>query len=316
MKAENILFEEALNLTDKSWEELSSISNSLREKYKDSLVFTCAIINAKSGACSEDCAFCAQSIHHKTNIKIYPLISTEEILKKAEQMKKSGATRFSIVTSGKKTNKRELERISETIYQIKEKVGISTCASLGILNEESARILKEGGLERYHHNLETSRSFFPNICTTHSYEEDINTLKIAKQVGLKVCSGGIIGLGEKWKHRIELAFTLKELNVDSIPINFLNPILGTRLQNMPLLSPYEALKAIAIFRIINPEKDITICGGRERVLEELQDKVFNVGANGIMIGNYLTTKGRSIKEDMEMIRRYGLRLEDGNERDA
>ncbi len=309
MKTENILFEEALSLTDKNWEELSSISNSLREKHKDSLVFTCAIINAKSGACSEDCAFCAQSIHHKTNIKIYPLISTEEILKKAEQMKKNGATRFSIVTSGKKPSKRELERISKTIYQIKEKIGISTCASLGILNEESARILKEAGLERYHHNLETSRSFFPNICTTHSYEEDINTLKIAKQVGLKVCSGGIIGLGEKWEHRIELAFTLKELNVDSIPINFLNPIAGTKLQNMPLLYPYEALKAIAIFRIINPEKDITICGGREKVLGELQDKVFSAGANGIMIGNYLTTKGRNIKEDMEMIRRYGFKLE-------
>ncbi len=303
------LFEEALRLADKSWEELLSLSDKLREEHKDSLVFTCAIINAKSGACSEDCAFCAQSIHHKTKIKIYPLIKTEEILKKAEQMKKSGATRFSIVTSGKRPTKRELERISEAIYQIKEKVGISTCASLGILDKESAIMLKEAGLERYHHNLETSRSFFPNICTTHAYEEDIETVKIAKQVGLKVCSGGIIGLGERWEHRIELALTLKELNVDSIPINFLNPIAGTKLQNMPLLSPYEALKAVAIFRIINPEKDITICGGRERVLGELQDKVFSAGANGIMIGNYLTTKGRSIKEDMEMIRRYGFKLE-------
>ncbi len=303
------LFEEALRLANKSWEELLSLSDKLREEHKDSLVFTCAIINAKSGACSEDCAFCAQSIYHKTKIKIYPLIKTEEILKKAEQMKKSGATRFSIVTSGKRPTKRELERISEAIYQIKEKVGIMTCASLGILDKESAIMLKEAGLERYHHNLETSRSFFPNICTTHAYEEDIETVKIAKQVGLKVCSGGIIGLGEGWKHRIELALTLKELNVDSIPINFLNPIAGTKLQNMPLLSPYEALKAVAIFRIINPEKDITICGGRERVLGELQDKVFSAGANGIMIGNYLTTKGRSIKEDMEMIRRYGFKLE-------
>jgi len=303
------LFEEALRLADKSWEELLSLSDKLREEHKDSLVFTCAIINAKSGACSEDCAFCAQSIYHKTKIKIYPLIKTEEILKKAEQMKKSGATRFSIVTSGKRPTKRELERISEAIYQIKEKVGIMTCASLGILDKESAIMLKEAGLERYHHNLETSRSFFPNICTTHAYEEDIETVKIAKQVGLKVCSGGIIGLGEGWKHRIELALTLKELNVDSIPINFLNPIAGTKLQDMPLLSPYEALKAVAIFRIINPEKDITICGGRERVLGELQDKVFSAGANGIMIGNYLTTKGRSIKEDMEMIRRYGFKLE-------
>lgn len=300
---------EVLALVDKSWEELLSISDNLRKKYKKNTVFTCAIMNAKSGACPENCAFCAQSIHHKTNIKMYPLVSVEKMVREAERMKESGATRFSIVTSGKKLSKKELDRISEAIHKIKEKIGIQTCASLGILDKESAVILKEAGLERYHHNLETSESFFPNICTTHSYKEDIDTVKIAKQIGLKVCSGGIIGLGETWKHRIELALTLKGLNVDSIPINFLNPIPGTRLQNMPLISPFEALKAVAIFRIVNPEKDITVCGGREKVLKEFQDKVFKAGANGIMIGNYLTTKGRSIREDMEMIKDQGLKLE-------
>ena len=300
---------EVLAFVDKSWEELLNISDNLRKKYKKNTVFTCAIMNAKSGACPENCAFCAQSIHHKTNIKMYPLVSVEKMVREAERMKESGATRFSIVTSGKKPSKKELDRISEAIYKIKEKIGIQTCASLGILDKESAVILKEAGLERYHHNLETSESFFPNICTTHSYKEDIDTVKIAKQIGLKVCSGGIIGLGETWKHRIELALTLKGLNVDSIPINFLNPIPGTRLQNMPLISPFEALKAVAIFRIVNPEKDITVCGGREKVLKEFQDKVFKAGANGIMIGNYLTTKGRSIREDMEMIKEQGLKLE-------
>jgi biotin synthase len=300
---------EVLAFVDKSWEELLSISDNLRKKYKKNTVFTCAIMNAKSGACPENCAFCAQSIHHKTNIKMYPLVSVEKMVREAERMKESGATRFSIVTSGKKPSKKELDRISEAIYKIKEKIGIQTCASLGILDKESAVILKEAGLERYHHNLETSESFFPNICTTHSYKEDIDTVKIAKQIGLKVCSGGIIGLGETWKHRIELALTLRGLNVDSIPINFLNPIPGTRLQNMPLISPFEALKAVAIFRIVNPEKDITVCGGREKVLKEFQDKVFKAGANGIMIGNYLTTKGRSIREDMEMIKEQGLKLE-------
>ncbi len=300
---------EVLAFVDKSWEELLSISDNLRKKYKENTVFTCAIMNAKSGACPENCAFCAQSIHHKTNIKMYPLVSVEKMVREAERMKESGATRFSIVTSGKKLSKKELDRISEAIHKIKEKIGIQTCASLGILDKESAVILKEAGLERYHHNLETSESFFPNICTTHSYKEDIDTVKIAKQIGLKVCSGGIIGLGETWKHRIELALTLRGLNVDSIPINFLNPIPGTRLQNMPLISPFEALKAVAIFRIVNPEKDITVCGGREKVLKEFQDKVFKAGANGIMIGNYLTTKGRSIREDMEMIKDQGLKLE-------
>ena len=300
---------EVLAFVDKSWEELLSISDNLRKKYKENTVFTCAIMNAKSGACPENCAFCAQSIHHKTNIKMYPLVSVEKMVREAERMKESGATRFSIVTSGKKPSKYDLDRISEAIYKIKEKIGIQTCASLGILDKESAVILKEAGLERYHHNLETSESFFPNICTTHSYKEDIDTVKIANQIGLKVCSGGIIGLGETWKHRIELALTLKGLNVDSIPINFLNPIPGTRLQNMPLISPFEALKAVAIFRIVNPEKDITVCGGREKVLKEFQDKVFKAGANGIMIGNYLTTKGRSIREDMEMIKEQGLKLE-------
>ncbi len=298
-----------LELVNMDLKELLSIANRIREEKKGNTIFTCSIINAKSGQCSEDCAFCAQSKYHRTNIKVYPLISKEEILRRADDMKRSGATRFSIVTSGKKLSKREIDKISDAIREIKEKVKISVCASLGILDRDMAKKLKEAGLDRYHHNLETSKSFFPNICTTHSYEEDIETLEIAKEVGLKVCSGGIIGLGEGWEHRIELALTLKKMDVDSIPINFLIPIAGTRLENMPLLSPSDALKAIAILRIINPEKDITICGGREKVLREEQDKIFFAGANGLMIGDYLTTKGRSIEDDMRMIKELGMRIE-------
>ncbi len=298
-----------LELVNMDLKELLSIANRIREEKKGNTIFTCSIINAKSGQCSEDCAFCAQSKYHRTNIKVYPLISKEEILRRADDMKRSGATRFSIVTSGKKLSKREIDKISDAIREIKEKVKISVCASLGILDRDMAKKLKEAGLDRYHHNLETSKSFFPNICTTHSYEEDIETLEIAKEVGLKVCSGGIIGLGEGWEHRIELALTLKKMDVDSIPINFLIPIAGTRLENMPLLSPSDALKAIAILRIINPEKDITICGGREKVLREEQDKIFFAGANGLMIGDYLTTKGRSIEDDIRMIKELGMRIE-------
>jgi len=299
-----------LELIKMDLKELLSVANQIREEKKGDIVFTCSIINAKSGQCSENCAFCAQSKYHKTNIKVYPLLSKEEIIRKASFMKRSGATRFSIVTSGKMPSRREIEKISETIREIKEKVGISVCASLGILDKDMAKMLKDSGLDRYHHNLETSKSFFSNICTTHSYEEDLKTLEIAKEVGLKVCSGGIIGLGEGWEQRIELALTLKELNVDSIPINFLIPIPGTRLENMPLLSSSDALKAIAILRIINPEKDITICGGREKILRDEQNKIFFAGANGVMIGDYLTTKGRKIEDDLKMINELGMRIED------
>ncbi len=308
-----VSLEKARFLVEQELQELIKIADPLRKDHKGDTIFTCAIINAKSGACPEDCAFCAQSAHHKTEIDVYPLVSEDRIVRMAEEMKKSGATRFSIVTSGNRLKEREIESVANTIRLIREKVGIRVCASLGMLDENMARILKDAGLDRYHHNLETAKSFFPNICTTHAYEEDIETLWVAKNVGLKVCSGGIMGLGEGWEHRIELAFSLREIDVDSIPINFLNPIPGTRLQDMPLLAPTDALKAIAIFRIINPEKDITICGGREKVIREYQSDIFAAGANGIMIGNYLTTKGRGIKEDMEMIEKMGLNLEDKND---
>ncbi len=308
-----VSLEKARFLVEQELQELIKIADPLRKDHKGDTIFTCAIINAKSGACPEDCAFCAQSAHHKTEIDVYPLVSEDRIVRMAEEMKKSGATRFSIVTSGNRLKDREIESVANTIRLIREKVEIRVCASLGMLDENMARILKDAGLDRYHHNLETAKSFFPNICTTHAYEEDIETLWVAKNVGLKVCSGGIMGLGEGWEHRIELAFTLREIDVDSIPINFLNPIPGTRLQDMPLLAPTDALKAIAIFRIINPEKDITICGGREKVIREYQSDIFAAGANGIMIGNYLTTKGRGIKEDMEMIEKMGLNLEDKND---
>jgi len=306
----SISLEKTKFLVNKDILELMEYANTLRKVYKGDTVFTCAIINAKSGACSEDCAFCAQSAYHKTKINVYPLLSADKILSKAEEMKKKGATRFSIVTSGLKLKKREIESIAKTIMLISEKIEIKVCASLGMLDEDTAKILKDAGLIRYHHNLETARSYFPNICTTHSYDQSIETLHIAKQVGLELCSGGIIGLGESWDQRIELAFTLKELDVDSIPINFLNPIPGTRLQDMPLVPAMDALKAVAIFRIINPEKDITICGGRERVLRDLQSWIFFAGANGVMIGDYLTTKGRDTEQDIEMIKDLGLKVEE------
>ncbi|RLC27122.1 MAG: biotin synthase BioB [Deltaproteobacteria bacterium] len=288
--------------------DLIVCANKIRDKYKKNDVFTCSIINAKSGRCSENCAFCAQSAHHKTGIKAYPLLDKEKILNNSIYMEKAGATKYSMVTSGHSLSSGEIDSIGYAAEKINKKTDLSVCASLGQLTEPVAIRLKEKVVTTYHHNLETARSYFDQICTTHEYDEDIQTIKIAKSTGLKVCSGGILGLGETWAQRVELAFTLKELDVDSIPINFLNPIPGTRMENRSLLPPMEALKCIAVFRFINPAKDITVCGGREKTLGDFQSWIFMAGANGIMIGNYLTTKGRSTEMDMDMIRQMGLNI--------
>ena len=289
--------------------DLLMFAHRIREKYKNNKVFACSIINAKSGRCSENCAFCAQSGHHKTGVKVYPMLSEAEMVDKAIRMKQAGATQYSMVTSGFGLGEKDLDTISKTARTIKERTDLNICASLGGLAEDAARQLWESGISSYHHNLETARSFFEHICTTHDYDEDIETVRIAKSVGFRVCSGGILGMGESWEQRVELAFTLKELDVDSIPINFLNPIKGTPLEDKPLLAPMEALKIIALFRIINPTKDITICGGREQTLKDFQSWIFLAGANGLMLGNYLTTEGRNAAMDMRMIRDMGLEAE-------
>jgi biotin synthase len=286
--------------------DLIMCANKIRDKYKKNNIFTCSIINAKSGRCSEDCAFCAQSAHHKTGIETYPLSDKEKMLKNSIYMKKAGATKYSMVTSGHSLSSSEINSIGHAAEEINKKTDLSVCASLGQLTDTVAIKLKERGVATYHHNLETARSYFDQVCTTHEYDEDIQTVKMAKSAGLKICSGGILGLGETWAQRVELAFTLKELDVDSIPINFLNPIPGTRMENRSLLPPMEALKCIAIFRFINPDKDITVCGGREKSLGDFQSWIFMAGANGVMIGNYLTTKGRSAEMDMDMIIQMGL----------
>ena len=286
--------------------DLIMCANKIRNKYKKNNIFTCSIINAKSGFCPENCAFCAQSAHHKTEIETYPLLSEEELVDNALRMYEAGATKYSMVTSGTMLSDEEIKTISRAASNIKEKTNLVICGSLGMLTEPMARQLKESGISTYHHNLETARSYFDQICTTHDYDEDIQTVKFAQSAGLKACSGGILGLGETWDQRIELAFTLKELDVDIIPINFLNPVAGTRMESMPLLSPMEALKCIALFRFINPGKDITICGGREVTLQDYQSWTFMAGANGLMMGNYLTTQGRNAEMDINMIKDMGL----------
>jgi biotin synthase len=287
--------------------DLISAADKIRRKFKGKKVKFCSIVNAKSGMCDQDCTFCGQSSYHKARISKYPLLDTEAIVKSAIDAECSDATEFSIVTSGKSiSSRKEIEQIKSAIRKIKSETPLESCASLGVLGKDFLGELKDAGLDRYHHNLETSQSFFPQICTTRSYQENIDTIKTAKEAGLITCCGGIFGMGESPQQRIELALILKKLDPDSIPINFLNPVKNTRLENMPLLEPLEALKIIAIFRIVFPKKDIIICGGREVVLRSLQPMMFLAGANGMILGDYLTTKGRSIQDDLGMIKDLGF----------
>ena len=311
--------EEALHLFHTGQEapfHLFAAASDIREHFKGKTVSLCGIVNAKSGRCSENCRFCAQSSHYKTDALVYPLITSEQIVSEARVAAESGAHFFGIVTSGKKiTGETEWNTIHEAIRKIKQ-CEINPCASLGIIDRSCALVLKEAGLVRYHHNLETSRSFFPNICTTHDYEEDIETVRAAQAAGLAVCCGGLIGLGENIGHRIELALTLRELDVASVPINILNPIAGTPLAGSAPLSPLEILATIAIFRFILPDKDIKLCGGKEKNLRQLLPLGIVAGCNSLMTGNYLTTLGRNTALDLEMIGDLGLhtkfkQMEDG-----
>ncbi|KJJ85323.1 biotin synthase [Candidatus Omnitrophus magneticus] len=291
---------ELLNL---SFLDLLREADKIRRAFSSSTIDLCGICNAKCGVCSEDCKFCAQSGHYSTNISEYPLKSKNEIVKEALKIKESGATRYGIVTSGNKLTINELEVIAFAIKEIIENIGLSVCASLGALDERSFNLLKSAGLSRYHHNIETSKRFYPFIVSSHSYEERISTIKLARKAGLEVCSGGIIGMGETWEDRIDMALFLKELDVDSVPINILIPVKGTPLENIKTISPVDAIKTIALFRLILKDKNIRIAAGRESLLKDFMALVFMAGTNGMMVGGYLTTRGRSVEEDKELVSR-------------
>lgn len=290
--------------------ELFLAASRVRDHFVGTTVHLCSIINAKSGRCPENCSFCAQSAHHKTDAPVFPLVDTEAMVTAAHQAADEGSRCFGIITSGTGIRQgEELERILAAIRRIRQETGITPACSLGIIDLETAQALKEAGAGTYHHNLETSRSFFPQVCTTHAYDEDIATVRTAKQAGLKVCCGGILGLGESVGQRIELALTLRELDVDSVPLNFLNPIAGTRLEGATNISPMECLQAIALFRLILPGRQIPVCGGREFNLRDLQSWIFFAGASGTMIGNYLTTAGRQPEQDWQMLKDLNLSFE-------
>ncbi|MFA5104572.1 MAG: biotin synthase BioB [Candidatus Margulisiibacteriota bacterium] len=292
---------ELYKLQDRSLSELMRLADTIRAEKSGSNIDLCTITNAKSGACSEDCRFCAQSSHYSTDIASYPLKSMKTMVEEARTAKGYGAHRFCIVTSGNSLSPEELALISGTVTKIISDVGMIMDASLGALSLDDLLLLKLAGLTRYHHNIETSRDFYPKIVSTHSFDQRVNTIKSAKKAGLEVCSGGIIGLGESWKDRIDMALLLKELDVDSIPINILNPIKGTPLQGADNISVEDAMKTIAIFRIILPGKVIKVAAGRETKFKGHQQDIFRAGANGMLIGGYLTTKGRPVEEDRALV---------------
>lgn len=281
--------------------ELIVKANKIRRKFAQDGVELCNILNAKSGTCSQDCKFCAQSAHHKTNAQAYPLKSKQEMLLAAKRAKEIGAERFDIVTSGDKLSEQDFSVIVEAIGEITQKIKIKMCASLGSMDDQKFSLLKKAGLTRYHHNLETSPRFFPKIVSTHTFADRLKTIKAAKRAGLEVCSGGIIGMGETMDDRIQMALILKKLKVDSVPLNILVPIAGTPLGKRSVLSPEEVIRTIAIFRIILKDKIIKIAAGRESVLKDFQALGFMAGANGMLIGGYLTIKGRSVQEDQKLV---------------
>jgi len=280
-------------------------ANLIREKYFKNQVHLCAICNGKSGRCTEDCRFCSQSKYHDSDIDVYPMLDKDKLCQGALELMETPVNRYSVVTSGKGLPKNEVRHIADAFSTLSPD-RISYCTSLGILDKEDMEYLKKSGISRYHHNLETCRSNFDNICTTHSYDDRVNTIEEAKKAGMSVCAGGLFGLGETMDQVLELALDLKELDVDAVPVNFLTPIKGTPLEDNPSLTPLECLKIICLIRYLLPEKDIIICGGRLINLKILHPLVFHAGASGIMTGNYLTTKGNQLKEDLDMIQQLGF----------
>jgi len=298
--------EKLFNVPDEYLMHFLAAADRIRIRCKGYSFDSCSLINAKSGRCSEDCAFCAQSARHRTDCDVYPLKSEEQILRAAEIAQMSGATRFCTVTSGPALSDDEFDRLAQSLSEVKRQVDIALDASLGFLNDRRAEHLRNSGVSRYNHNLETSRDHFQNICTTHSFEDRVATVLTVKNHGMSICCGGIIGLGETPHQRIELACTLRQLGVDCVPINILNPRPGTKLADRVPPTPVDVVRTVAIFRFILPDATIKIAGGREANLGDFQGMALRSGANGMIIGGYLTTRGRDTAQDLRMIQEAGF----------
>ncbi|MDU2372906.1 MAG: biotin synthase BioB [Peptoniphilus harei] len=294
--------EEAIEVYNSDYDELTKAADELREYFCGNDFDVCTIINAKSGKCSENCKFCAQSGHYHTNVKEYDLLDEDVIVKDALDKYNRGIPRYSMVASGKGLTPKDIDKICSITRKIYEQApGIKVCISGGIISEESFEKLKAAGITRIHNNLETSRNFFPEICTTHTYDQKIETIKAAQEAGMEICSGGLIGLGEDFKDRIDMALELRDLDVHSVPINLLNPIKNTPLENNEPLPMEEVNRTCATFRFIMPKALIRLAGGRA-LMEEFGESAFKSGANAAISGVLLTTKGISIEDDMKRIK--------------
>ena len=304
--------EEALFLYRQPLLELCGSADKIRKYFCSDQFDICTIINARSGSCSENCKFCAQSAHNHTCAATYPLLSKEVILAQAKINHEQGVLRYSIVTSGKRLSDAEVDLMCEVVREIKEKIGISVCVSFGLLNEQQFRKLKEAGVTRVHNNLETSRRNFPNICTTHKFDDKIQAIRAALAAGLSVCSGGIMGLGETAEDRIDMALTLRELGVRSIPVNMLNPIPGTPFENNERLTPEDMQRIVAVYRFILPRASIRLAGGRG-LMPDKGKSCFTSGANAAISGDMLTTAGITTKTDMALLKELGYEVKICNE---
>lgn len=286
-------------------EEVQEGAGMLQKHFRGNHVDFCTIINARSGRCSENCKYCAQASCHHTGCEEYGFLDTRTIVETARADQEAGANRFAVVTSGRALSGQDFEKALTVYRTMKKELTLGLCASHGILTEEALRRLKDAGVSRYHHNIETSRRFFPKICTSHTFEDRIRTIRAAQRAGLSVCSGGIIGMGESWEDRMDMAFTLQELGIESIPINALMAIPGTALEGRPHLTEEEILRTVAIFRYIVPTAHIRLAAGR-KLMKDHGAAAFVSGASASITGNMLTTSGTTIKEDMEMIQKLGL----------
>ena len=291
-------------------EELQAGARLIQSHFCGKHIDLCTIINGKSGRCSEDCKYCAQSARHHTGIDEYDFLPTEKILEVALANENAGVNRFSIVTSGRALNGKNFERAIETYKVLRAELKIDLCASHGILNAEQLQRLRAAGVKRYHHNLETSRRYFPHICTTHTFDERIKTIKLAQAAELEVCSGGIIGMGETWQDRIDLAFEVAALGIKSIPINILTAIKGTAFENLPRLKPEDILRTIAIFRYINPTANVRFAAGR-KFLPDNGASAFLHGASAAITGNMLTTPNNNVQTDLKLLKELGLTNREG-----
>lgn len=301
-------YDEALSLMRSlSMEDLCALAHALRLRYQGKRVDMCSIMNARSGKCGEDCKWCSQSRFHHTDIEVYPLVDAESALREAVHNASKGVSRFSLVTSGRTLSPADTERICAIYRRIGSECPIILCASLGLLNREQLFQLKESGVTRYHCNLETAPSYFPQVCTTHTIEEKLQTIEWAREAGLEICSGGIIGMGESEEQRVEFALAIRRTGAVSIPVNILNPIPGTRLAGMPPLKDEEVIRAVAMIRILNPEASVRLAGGRSRI-KAVEPELFRCGISGSIVGDLLTTTGSDIDTDKAMFLRLGFEL--------